>query len=291
MASKKQNTTSNSASSSRRQSSGKQSSAGKKGAASSAKKRAPAKKTASSRSNPCEQRKRVWVSTAAGLLLLLLAVFSALSCFQVDAILLNYLAALEGGLVGYAYLLAPLALAVCGVLLLLPNRPRRLPLKLVLAPLVAVCISAMIHTFAGSMELGSNPLIALSRLWQTGVAHTSGGVLGGLLAVGLVKLVSRIGSILVLLLLLFVSLLLLTDTTPDLFFQKAMDRGANRRHRLRERLSDWSAPEPEEEPAEQTPQVDPSTGEVVEPSRFSLLRKKEQPAIDVPLEDAPDSPP
>ncbi|MCC8099838.1 MAG: DNA translocase FtsK [Clostridiales bacterium] len=227
----------------------------------------------------------MWVTTAVGLLLLLLAVFSVLSCFQVEAILLNYLAVLEGGLVGYAYPLTPLVLGVCGVLLLLPNRPKRLPLKLVLAPLVAVCISAMIHTFAGSMDLGVGPLTALSRLWQTGVAHKSGGVLGGLLAVGLVKLVSRIGSILVLVLLLFVSLLLLTDTTPDLFFQKAANVGANRKQQLRERLNDWSTPEPEDAPAEQLPQTDPATGEVLEPSRISLLRKKETPVIDVPLED------
>ncbi|MCD8161414.1 MAG: DNA translocase FtsK [Clostridiales bacterium] len=288
MASKKQTTTSNSAASGRRTSGGKQSSTAKKRTSSAAKKGTTAKKTTSA-SAAAARRRSVWISTAVGVLLLLLAVFSLLSCFGVDAILLDWLVALEGGLVGYAWLLMPPVLAVCGVLLLLPRRPKRLPLKLALVPLVAVCISAMMHTFAGSMDLGSGPLAVLARLWQTGMAHTSGGVLGGLLAVGLVKLVSRIGSILMLLLMLFVSLLLLTDTTPDLVFQKAAAMGANRKERLREQRS--SRVEPEEPSPEEPPLVDPATGEVVEPSPFSLFRRKKGDAIDVPMEDAADNPP
>ncbi|MCD7857333.1 MAG: DNA translocase FtsK 4TM domain-containing protein, partial [Clostridiales bacterium] len=248
MASKKQTTTSNASS---RQSGRKQTSAAKKGTKSSA---------------PRKQRDRAWLCPVVGLLLLLLAAFSALSCFQVDAILLNALSMVAGGLLGYGFFLVPLALGACGVLLLLHKRFKRLPLKLALVPLVAVCISAVCHTVAGSMELGPGPLAAVAGLWQTGVAHKSGGVLGGLLAVGLVKLVSRIGSILVLALLLFVCLLLLTDTTPDRAFQKAAQLGAGRKRQPRKR----SAPkqEPEVAPVEQLPQADPATGEVVESPRF-----------------------
>ncbi|MCD7920235.1 MAG: DNA translocase FtsK [Clostridiales bacterium] len=274
MASKKQTTTSSASASGSKQSGRKQTSAAKKGAKSSA---------------PRKQRDRAWLPPVVGLLLLLLAVFSALSCFRVDAILLNALATVTGGLLGYVYFLAPLVLAACGVLLLFRKRFKRLPLKLALVPLVAVCISAVCHTVAGSMELGAGPLTAVAGLWQTGVAHTSGGVLGGLLAVGLVKLVSRIGSILMLALVLFVCLLLLTDTTPDRAFQKAAQLGTGRKRQPRKRSAPKS--EPEDAPVEQLPQTDPATGEVVEPSRFSLLRKKEPPTIDIPLEDEPDSPP
>ncbi|MCD8127797.1 MAG: DNA translocase FtsK [Clostridiales bacterium] len=274
MASKKQTTTSSASASGSKQSGRKQTSTAKKGAKSSA---------------PRKQRDRSWLPPVVGLLLLLLAVFSALSCFRVDAILLNALATVTGGLLGYVYFLAPLVLAACGVLLLFRKRFKRLPLKLALVPLVAVCISAVCHTVAGSMELGAGPLTAVAGLWQTGVAHTSGGVLGGLLAVGLVKLVSRIGSILMLALVLFVCLLLLTDTTPDRAFQKAAQLGTGRKCQPRKRSAPKS--EPEDAPVEQLPQTDPATGEVVEPSRFFLLRKKEPPTIDIPLEDEPDSPP
>lgn len=147
-----------------------------------------------------------YVFAGVGVALVLLGVFSLLACFQKDAILLNWLDLLESGLVGYTQMLVPFALAAVGGEVLARKHLQRLPLKIVCTLLFPIWLSAIFHTFTQGDSLQGDFFAAVASLWLSGQALTSGGVLGGLVASALVKLVGRVGSVILLLLALFLTL-------------------------------------------------------------------------------------
>jgi S-DNA-T family DNA segregation ATPase FtsK/SpoIIIE len=265
-----------------------------KAAASGKAKPAPAKKSAPPSPKPRETYE-FYYSVVAACVLLVLAFFSLLSALHVQAILIDWLGNLEGGLLGYGSVMVPLALAAVAIELLLRGRIRRLPWRITLTLLLPIWITAMLHTFMGTTPAVSTFGEMVVSLWSSGMTHTSGGVLGGLIAAGLVALVSQIGTVLILLIILFFSLLQLSGVTFASLLSTLAAHGekAAKRHtkeapaKQPDRSLQQAEPEKRPEP-DQALSVDPSTGEVLDgpslPRPSRLLKRRAD--IDVPLSDS-----
>ena len=135
-------------------------------------------------------RREVW-----GIVLMVLALCTAVSYVGISAIFIDYLAALLKGFFGYGYFLAAPAMVFAGAILLFHHgRPVRL--RTTCALLTPVTMGVLAHilfcreTFPGSLGL-------IPRLWSTGKDLTSGGVLSGALAEGSVALIAKLPSVII----------------------------------------------------------------------------------------------
>ena len=205
-----------------------------------------------------------------GVVCLLLALCVLVSYFQVDALLLTFIAKVLKGTLGYGYFLAaPALLAVAVIQLRHQGRPVILRTTCtLLVPLLSgmLCHLLLCRT---AYELGSG---LLPQLWKDGQTLTCGGVVAGGLALGSEALLSKVVSVVVFVVLLVAALLGALHMTP----QQAVDK-------MKEyRSSRWEDEEDEDdlegfEPA--APQKAPAPEKPV----------KEKPAkkrvnIDIPLD-------
>ena len=208
-----------------------------------------------------------------GVVCLLLALCVLVSYFQVDALLLTFIAKVLKGTLGYGYFLAaPALLAVAVIQLRHQGRPVILRTTCtLLVPLLSgmLCHLLLCRT---AYELGSG---LLTQLWKDGQTLTCGGVVAGGLALGSEALLSKVVSVVVFVVLLVAALLGALHMTP----QQAVDK-------MKEyRSSRWEDEEDEDdlegfEPA--APQKAPAPEKPV----------KEKPAkkrvnIDIPLDGEP----
>ena len=208
-----------------------------------------------------------------GVVCLLLALCVLVSYFQVDALLLTFIAKVLKGTLGYGYFLAaPALLAVAVIQLRHQGRPVILRTTCtLLVPLLSgmLCHLLLCRT---AYELGSG---LLPQLWKDGQTLTCGGVVAGGLALGSEALLSKVVSVVVFVVLLVAALLGALHMTP----QQAVDK-------MKEyRSSRWEDEEDEDdlegfEPA--APQKAPAPEKPV----------KEKPAkkrvnIDIPLDGEP----
>lgn len=114
---------------------------------------------------------------------LLLAIFSALGYFNIQAVFVTFLNQLERGILGYGFWLMPIALLAASIELFRHfGRPVRLQLTftLLLPLVVGACIHTVLCTGDFSFQAG-----VVQTLWNSGIAMKSGGVLSGMLAMGL----------------------------------------------------------------------------------------------------------
>lgn len=129
---------------------------------------------------------------------LLLAIFSALGYFHLQAVFVIFLTRLEQGLLGYGFWLMPIALLAASIELFRHfGRPVRLQLTVTL--LLPVVAGACVHTAlcTGNFALRQG---IVESLWEAGLAMSSGGVLSGMLAVILTTVFSGVGCMVLLLL-------------------------------------------------------------------------------------------
>lgn len=138
---------------------------------------------------------------------LLLAIFTLLCCFQIEAAFLDLMASVFKGLVGAGFYILPFAFLMSFLILLLHDG-RPVALRVTCTFLIVLTIGALVQ-LVGGQEGAEWAASILPDLWLGGVEGTSGGVLAGLLAQTLALVISRIGAVIVLLFALI--LLLLTS--------------------------------------------------------------------------------
>ena len=153
-----------------------------------------------------------------GIVCLLLALCVLVSYFNVDALLLTFIAkALKGTLGCGYYLAAPALLGVAVIQLRHQGRPVILRTTCtLLVPLLAGVLWHLIFCRA-AYELGGR---LLSLLWKDGQTLDCGGVVAGGLALGSEALVSKVVSIIIFVVLLLAALLGALHMTP----QQAVDK-------------------------------------------------------------------
>jgi S-DNA-T family DNA segregation ATPase FtsK/SpoIIIE len=155
------------------------------------------------------QARMVW-----GGILLMLSVFSALCWFHTDGLFIRALETLERGLAGWGWWSVPLCLFAASCQLFFA-RGRPVRLRVFCALLIPALLGASAHTLTGSMEFVLMQ-DGIRRLWELGGAEYTGGVIGGVTAIGLSRVFSRAGAFLTLLVLAVLILMALTRTTPEM---------------------------------------------------------------------------
>ena len=128
-------------------------------------------------------------------MLLALALFTAVSYFNVSAIFIDWFAALLKGLFGYGYWLAAPAMLLAGVILLF-HHGRPVQLRTTCALLLPIVLGSLGHMIF-CKESYESSLGILVKLWQSGMELTSGGALSGTLAEGFVAVFSHVASMII----------------------------------------------------------------------------------------------
>jgi len=171
-----------------------------------ASKSAPSRKgnaSGSSRSSSAGKkpvRREVW-----SFICFFLAIFSFLGFFNIKAIFIDFFSGILKGFLGYgSYVMTFMLLCASAILLFHRGRPVRLRVWCCLS--LSAVISAILHLFLSKTEY-SGGFVILKNLYLDGALMKSGGVLGGLSAIGLKIVFSKIGAAILLIggaLLLFV---------------------------------------------------------------------------------------
>ena len=148
-----------------------------------------------------------------GIVCLLLALCVLVSYFNVDALLLTFIAKALRGLLGYGYYLAAPAL-LAAALIQLRHQGRPVILRTACTLLLPLLVGVLCHLLLcrTAYELGSG---LLPRLWKDGQALTCGGVIAGGLALGSEALLSKVVSVVVFVVLLLAALLGALHMTPQ----------------------------------------------------------------------------
>ncbi len=185
-----------------------------------------------------ERRNSLWVRLGASILLVFLALFLILSLFRVHGVFLDAFGSLMKGLLGYGFVLTPIAfLFMAWMLFFLHEEPIRS--RMISTALFVPVFSALAHTVA--CRIIFEPGLSMIRsLWSTGGEFASGGVIPGLVSLALQALISRGGTVPLLIVALLVLLVFMFNISPAKIIH---DRAEKRREQLAE-LED-----PEEDPA------------------------------------------
>jgi len=226
---------------------------------SKSKAKSTSRNTAAFRAKKASQKRPVRREVA-GIVLLVLALCTIVSYFKVSAILLDWLALFLKGLFGYGYWMAGPAMLIAGVILLF-HRGRPVWLRVICTLLLPLMFGSLVHVLR-CKEVFDSSLGILGKLWATGKSLAAGGVLSGLLAVGAVKLLSKVVSVVIFLIVTLVLLMVAFHVTLGSLVE---------RHKARPRY--------EEEPEKPLfPELPKRKGE----------EAKEKPArIDFPLDEEP----
>ncbi|MCD8354320.1 MAG: DNA translocase FtsK [Clostridiales bacterium] len=236
-------------------------------------------------------------------ILLLLAVFSALSWFQVQGSFIAFLEWLERGLVGCGYWFAPVGLLIAsGVLFFHRNRP--VLGRTVCALLLPLLVGAMVHTVLGTLDLNL-ATDGVSCLWDLQGQGYTGGVLGGSAAVALSQVFSRWGALFLLLLVTAAVVMVLTCVTPELLADKIIGAFSARQEKRRkakaarqaveeeprpgllERLKPGAAYDLEEDEEEEEPEEpeEPEAPEEKKTAHSPVSRRRFRKEYDLPVDE------
>ena len=156
------------------------------------KKKTSGKKSSSSRSNGKAPQKRPIRREVGGVVLLVLALFTAVSYFKVSAIFIDAFANLLKGLFGYGYWLAAPAMLLAGVILLF-HHGRPVQLRVTGALVLPLLLGSLCHMFL-CKEAYESSIGIVKDLWISGKELASGGVIAGALAEGSVAVFSKTAS-------------------------------------------------------------------------------------------------
>ena len=200
--------------------------------------RTASQKTASNRKSGSKKRSKKPIHREIGAFVcLFLCVFSMLGCFGVKGVFIQFFCALAKGLVGGGFYVLPFIFLLAFLILLLHNgRPVRL--RLLCTFLLPIFIGALVQ-LVGSREEVAWEFSMISTLYRGGIAGSTGGLIAGFLGMLLALVFSRIGAVILLILLFLVALLGSLNMTVFSMIQAI---------RNRPRLPKYE--EPEEEPVD-----------------------------------------
>lgn len=194
------------------------------------------------------------------------------SYFNVDALLLVWIARVLKGALGYGYYLTAPVLAAIAVIQL-GHRGRPVVLRTTCVALLPLLVGVLCHLTLcrTAYTLG---LDSVKTLWADGQALKCGGVLSGGLAVGCEALVSKVVSIIVFVVVLLAALLGALHLTPQEAAQRVRSYGESLR-RDDEDADDEALPEGFTPTAAPAPAKKPAKG-------------RRRPNIDIPLDSERD---
>ena len=203
-----------------------------------------------------------------GIVCALLALCVLVSYFNVDALLLTWIARVLRGTLGWGYYLTAPALAAVAVIQL-GHKGRPVILRTVCVAVLPLLIGVLCHLALcrTAYEFGSG---LTGKLWADGQALRCGGVVAGGLAVGCEALLSKVVSIIVFVVLLLAALLGALHMTP----QEAAERVRSYGESLRRDEDDDFDDMPED--------FTPASAPVSE--KKPAAKRKKRPSIDIPLD-------
>ena len=203
-----------------------------------------------------------------GIVCALLALCVLVSYFNVDALLLTWIARVLRGTLGWGYYLTAPALAAVAVIQL-GHKGRPVILRTVCVAVLPLLIGVLCHLALcrTAYEFGGG---LAGKLWADGQALRCGGVVAGGLAVGCETLLSKVVSIIVFVVLLLAALLGALHMTP----QEAAERVRSYGESLRRDEDDDFDDMPED--------FTPASAPVSE--KKPAAKRKKRPSIDIPLD-------
>ena len=203
-----------------------------------------------------------------GIVCALLALCVLVSYFNVDALLLTWIARVLRGALGWGYYLTAPALAAVAVIQL-GHKGRPVILRTVCVAVLPLLIGVLCHLALcrTAYEFGGG---LAGKLWADGQALRCGGVVAGGLAVGCEALLSKVVSIIVFVVLLLAALLGALHMTP----QEAAERVRSYGESLRRDEDDDFDDMPED--------FTPASAPVSE--KKPAAKRKKRPSIDIPLD-------
>jgi len=203
-----------------------------------------------------------------GIVCALLALCVLVSYFNVDALLLTWIARVLRGALGWGYYLTAPALAAVAVIQL-GHKGRPVILRTVCVAVLPLLIGVLCHLALcrTAYEFGGG---LAGKLWADGQALRCGGVVAGGLAVGCEALLSKVVSIIVFVVLLLAALLGALHMTP----QEAAERVRSYGESLRRDEDDDFDDLPED--------FTPASAPVSE--KKPAAKRKKRPSIDIPLD-------
>ena len=203
-----------------------------------------------------------------GIVCLLLALCVLMTYFNVDAILLTFLANVLKGCFGYGYWLAAPALLYAGIVLV-NHKGRPVKLRLVCTLLLPVLVGMVLHLLLARGTYGFD-LEHIKPMWKDGQSLLCGGVVSGSLAVGMEALLSRVVSLILTILLTLLAVLGALQVKPAELITEMKRRAEER--------AQWD--DEEDDYYEDEVPVKPVKAESVTPPA-----RKRRPNIDIPLDD------
>ena len=203
-----------------------------------------------------------------GVVCLLLALCVLVTYFNVDAILLTFLANALKGCFGYGYWLAAPALLYAGIVLV-NHKGRPVKLRLVCTLLLPVLVGMVLHLLLARGTYGFT-LESIKPMWKDGQSLLCGGVVSGSLAVGAEALLSRVVSLILTILLTVLAVLGALQVKPAELIAE-LKRRAEERAQWEDEDDDYD---------EELAPAKPVKAETVTPPA-----RKKRPNIDIPLDD------
>ncbi|MCF0121233.1 MAG: DNA translocase FtsK 4TM domain-containing protein, partial [Oscillospiraceae bacterium] len=195
------------------------------------------KKTAAKKS--AKQEEQVYSRIICAGVCLALGIFGFIAFFEKEAVLISLFRRLLTGLFGWGFFLCPFVLVYVFILLaFMRNRPA-VP-RLIFIFLSLLVVSELIHLIiAGNGYALGKGMVKL--MWTGGQQLDCGGVLGGCIAEALRYLLSRIGSIIVLLaLLIFFAVLGFDIPIRKLFTTKEKRTQDEEKRRKKEHMEQYA---------------------------------------------------
>ena len=141
-----------------------------------------------------------------GVVCAVLAVVSLLGCCGVKAFFTEGIANLSLGLIGAGLYILPLSFVLAAFILFLHDG-RPVAMRVVCAFTISVLIGSLVHLFSANVDLSGGFGDLISALYEGGKAHLCGGVISGGIAILLEGAVSKVGAVILLVVLLILSLL------------------------------------------------------------------------------------
>lgn len=188
-----------------------------------------------------EKRNYLILRLVASVVLVFFALFLVLSMLGTHAVFLDFLRSVTKGLLGYGYWLMPLTLMfMAWMLFFLHDEP--IGWRITAAGLLTVVLSALLHTcICGITFQGGFP--GIKALWNTGIENGSGGVVPGLISLAMQSLVSKGGTIPVLIVLAMILVFLIFRISAAKLIHRRAERHRERLEAIREEIPE---PEPEQ---------------------------------------------
>lgn len=152
-------------------------------------------------------RREIW-----SIVCLLFAVLSILGCFGVSSLLTDAVNNLSKGLLGGGYVILPFSLLLCFMILAFHDgRPVRL--RVTCSLLLTVSIGAVIHTIVSTTQPVGNIFDLIKNLYLGGIAGPAEGVFSGLIGMLLTATISKIGTMIVLVVAILLQLITCANMT------------------------------------------------------------------------------